>query len=1680
MSEILISVARIAISGFYYRFLRGRIKSWWDHRKVLKRIMERIEELCEERVGGEFSAVLKEISMPEDFIEKRLKEERKRIKKYNSITLWMEHVTHLKAFITNLFKLYEIELDQLYQQQFTDNARKLLTDIPNQVEDVLLELKPNKLIIQIFKKVGDIEKKLNSAIETATNQENYDQLESLFDQELKNLYDAINTISNSQGTALQEIENLKLQLQAFRASELHNNIFEIKNLFSEGLNHIYRIITEVSESPEVLLEQILDNLNSHSQGLSDVLDELKNISERLTGIERIVSISVPSRDKATLQRQVVYNTCEKCDEKFPNDFLTKLRNEGKYVCPKCGAVFPGLTTFLSGTSKVTHVFERVSEKLKKNGYKISWYLDEFRAMSNNVLDDCFQNLKKSDRVIIVIGKDYGSEYYDTGHSITEEEWRQALKQENRLLIFVEGDVFEEYKRLDKIIEPEYDLRIHKFIQETLENRKNWVFKFDYIDDIITKVLSSWGSFVEKVKIDPSRLKEPTYLYEGERFESSIKKPRSPVIRSYPIETLEDLETLWKNRNKYLRESNPRGVMTLQDFWEQQCSEEAWYPTPNEFVNMWENNNVWLITAAPGNGKTMFLLTIAKNLIKKYDDNPPKMVFFQPWAFLDIREFEEFSNHIVFVDLPPTSNIDILINSICVGVKKGCTFIITLYSEDAEKVHGRLLKKDIHLGELLKIDEGPDRAHRLNLTIDKILKGWNISTKSFPDNDEAKNMILNKMGFFEGLKRVQYELLFFSHNLISFKDNKLTPDDIEDFIEPTNFAYRTLRQIIKDEDAINFIRGFDLLLRYMDSLENGFRHLELIDIPIFVHKDGVVQIISEFKHIPNFRKALKNARILESINGDFMIFDKMGFGGRVFEEYRSHFKDSYDYNETELEHIENSLINHIQEQEETDNYISGMLLDLLRLIISKGLPRKMLFSTVNKLKSFSQDSYAYKETIKLLLFYGASLILDDILRAIEYFEYLSKLEPINPVVWFYLGIALNQNGDLNGAIKALRKTVQFDPDFMIAWQYLGDSFKARGELEEAIKSYKKGLELFPDNPDIWLNLGIALENKDEFEEAINAYKKGLEITPNDKWLLYNLGNVFIKTENPDDAVTAYRKAHMIDPKNPAILGNLGAALHEIGNIDDAITAFKNVIEKNPRDVNALNNLGVVLGDKGENEEAVEVYSKALEIDPHKTSVWKNLGFLYFNLGNNHGAIDAYRRALELNPIDSKIWSNLAGALYKNGDFSESVNACKKSIEIDPTNAEVQFNLGTTLNEIGNIDKAIDAYKTGLKINSNYPEVWHSLGLALNNKGDLDDAINAYKKSLELDSQNAKLWNNLGFALDNKGDLKGGIEAYEKSIEIDSKLTSVWINFGNSLFKQNNINKAIWAYNRALKLEPNNEKAKLNLSIALKNKIDPLRTTRTREDRPIVRMPKFVSKVKDKHKGRSAEKWSDKAWFFYDRQFYSRAKDCWERAVKVDPQYLFGWIYLGAVLVKLRELEKAEECFKKALKIDPKNSYTLLLLGQLYFEQGNLKTAQNVLMKASKSNPYDKLVWRQLGFIQEELGNLESAYKYFHKILEIDPTDIEGLIKLGNLYFNEENFEDAKKFLDKAFEELIKNREFNPDQVENLTILSLCFYGMGEFSRVKECLKKIKEIDINTTFTWEKLESIFKNGIDKVNL
>ena len=68
------------------------------------------------------------------------------------------------------------------------------------------------------------------------------------------------------------------------------------------------------------------------------------------------------------------------------------------------------------------------------------------------------------------------------------------------------------------------------------------------------------------------------------------------------------------------------------------------------------------------------------------------------------------------------------------------------------------------------------------------------------------------------------------------------------------------------------------------------------------------------------------------------------------------------------------------------------------------------------------------------------------------------------------MSFNEKGDLKGAIKSYRKTLEINPLHFGAHYNLGAIYSKKGKLNLAIKNYKKANSLNPQNANIYNNLG----------------------------------------------------------------------------------------------------------------------------------------------------------------------------------------------------------------------------------------------------------------------------------------------------------------------------------------------------------------------------------------------------------------------------------------------------------------------------------------------------------------------------------------------------------------------------------------------------------------------------------
>ncbi|HEY1050554.1 MAG TPA: tetratricopeptide repeat protein, partial [Prosthecobacter sp.] len=96
--------------------------------------------------------------------------------------------------------------------------------------------------------------------------------------------------------------------------------------------------------------------------------------------------------------------------------------------------------------------------------------------------------------------------------------------------------------------------------------------------------------------------------------------------------------------------------------------------------------------------------------------------------------------------------------------------------------------------------------------------------------------------------------------------------------------------------------------------------------------------------------------------------------------------------------------------------------------------------------------------------------------------------------YELGLALSENGDMEGTIAALKDCVRVSPRFGRAWYNLGLALNGQGRTAEAVDALRQGENADPSDPGIPYARATILAQLGQREAAIQATQKALGINP----------------------------------------------------------------------------------------------------------------------------------------------------------------------------------------------------------------------------------------------------------------------------------------------------------------------------------------------------------------------------------------------------------------------------------------------------------------------------------------------------------------------------------------------------------------------------------------------------------
>ena len=275
-------------------------------------------------------------------------------------------------------------------------------------------------------------------------------------------------------------------------------------------------------------------------------------------------------------------------------------------------------------------------------------------------------------------------------------------------------------------------------------------------------------------------------------------------------------------------------------------------------------------------------------------------------------------------------------------------------------------------------------------------------------------------------------------------------------------------------------------------------------------------------------------------------------------------------------------------------------------------------------------------------------------------------------------------------------------------------------------------------------------------------------------------------------------------------------HQLKYWKDSLTLFEHTLAVTEGNYLMHNNYANVLSGLGRQAEAASHLAEALRFLPNSPEIHNNYGNVLRETGKLDEAIEQYKVALKLNPDFTLAHYQLGVALAAKGDYEGVIQQYRLYAGTAVDLADIRQGLATELAKEGKVDDAVNQFQQAMIVNPDSTEVLSNFGFALAQSGKPKEAIEYYDKVLAKDPNNVITHGRLALALAALSRFDEAIEQCRIVIAARPDDFEMYANLGMLLQNQGKLDEAIESYKKALQINPNFQKARENLDVALAQK------------------------------------------------------------------------------------------------------------------------------------------------------------------------------------------------------------------------------------------------------------------------
>lgn len=297
---------------------------------------------------------------------------------------------------------------------------------------------------------------------------------------------------------------------------------------------------------------------------------------------------------------------------------------------------------------------------------------------------------------------------------------------------------------------------------------------------------------------------------------------------------------------------------------------------------------------------------------------------------------------------------------------------------------------------------------------------------------------------------------------------------------------------------------------------------------------------------------------------------------------------------------------------------------------------------------------------------------------------------------------------------------------------------------------------------------------------------------------------------------------------------------------------------------------------------------------------------------------------------------------SGRYQEAIEVSNKMIELMPDSALFYYARGEAYEKSDNYASAIADYEKALSMDhgdlDKQPPVYFNIGTTYLNWGKNAEAIKYFDKALKLDRRYAQAMVHRGVAYHNIGKFDLAKTDFDAVLALDAKNALAYRFRANVYGAANDFGKVVADLNKCLELDPK------------KYTQDPA---------------VFHNRGEAYHKlGKLKEALED-----------------FDRALNLNPRYVFALVNRGNTYVDLRKYDLAFKDYHMAVEYEATNDFPLFWRGVLYYSTGKLAPSLEDLMKVVELNPRHVVAHLLITGIYSQQNNIEAACRWLKKTVAV---------------------------------------------------------------------------------------------------